>query len=206
MKGKRNFRTGWIIIAALILIAAGFAVFPYFSFDPEYSRVTVDNSFSLHYPLLLVHIFVSLLALLIGWLQFLPGLRKNRPYIHRMVGRIYLGFVAVGSISGLVVGAYTGSYIRQMAFLALVALWMFTGWKGYTTARRKQFDAHGMWMTRNYALTLVAASTRLLTPLCILVYAAVHWKEPFQGVPAMLEQVLEVNIWVGIVINLVVSE
>ncbi|GAA3400734.1 DUF2306 domain-containing protein [Paenibacillus hodogayensis] len=206
MTGERKVHTGWKGIVALTCIAAGFAVYPYLLFDPEQSRVAIDDSFRLHYPLLLVHIFASLLALLVGWLQFLPRLRAKRPHVHRMVGRFYLGFVAVGSVTGLVVGMYTESYVRQMAFLTLVALWLFTGWKGYSAARSKQFDAHGVWMTRNYALTLVAASARLVTPICILVYIAGHRNEPFQGVPAILEQVLEVNIWIGLIVNFAITE
>lgn len=206
MTGERKVRTGWKIIITLTVMAAAFAVYPYFLFDSGQSRVTIDDSFSLHFPLLLVHIFVSLLALLVGWLQFLPSLRAKRPHIHRMVGRFYLGFVAVGSVSGLVVGMYTESYIRQMAFLTLVALWLFTGWKGYSAAQRKQFDAHGVWMTRNFALTLVAVTARIVTPICILVYIAGHRNEPFQDVPAILEHVLEVNIWVGLIVNFVISE
>ncbi|MBD3919477.1 DUF2306 domain-containing protein [Paenibacillus sp. PR3] len=106
-----------------------------------------------------------------------------------MVGRFYLGFVAVGSVSGLVFGMYTESYVRQMTFLTLVALWLFTGWRGYSAARRRQFGTHGAWMIRNYALTLVAATTRLVTPICILVYIAGHRNEPFQGVPVILDHV-----------------
>lgn len=203
---KRKIQTKWKIIVALTLIAAGFAVYPYVLFDPGQSRVAIDDSFSWHYPLLLVHIFVSFFALLIGWLQFLPSLRTKRPNIHRLVGNFYLGFVAIGGISGLVVGMYTESYIRQMAFLTLVALWLFTGWKGYSTARSRQFDAHRLWMIRNYALTLVAASARLVTPICILVYIVGHQNEPFQDVPAVLEHVLEVNIWVGLIVNFAISE
>ncbi|MFC5401358.1 DUF2306 domain-containing protein [Cohnella soli] len=206
MTGERKIGTGWKVIVVLTLGAAGFAVFPYFSFDPDQSRVAIDDSFSWHYPLLLVHIFVSLFALLIGWLQFLPSLRAKRPDIHRLIGKFYLAFVAIGSVSGLVVGMYTSSYIKQMAFLTLVALWLFTGWKGYSAARRKKFDAHGVWMIRNYAMTLVAASARLVTPICILVYAVGHRNEPFQGVEAILEHVLEVNIWLGLVVNIAIAE
>ncbi|WP_409346740.1 DUF2306 domain-containing protein [Paenibacillus sp. MBLB4367] len=190
----------------LTLGAAGFAVAPYVLFDPGQSRVSLNASFNLHYPLLLVHIFASLFALLVGWLQFLPGLRTGRPYVHRMVGRFYLGFVAIGSATGLVVGMYTSSYNRQMAFLILVALWGITGWKGYWTARQKRFEAHGVWMTRNYAVTLVAASARIVTPICILIYLAGHRDMPFQGVEPILKQVLEVNIWVGLVVNVVIAE
>lgn len=206
MKRERTIPTGWVVIVVLTLGAAGFAVAPYVLLDPGQSRVSLDASFPFHYPLLLVHIFASLFALLAGWLQFLPGLRAGKPHVHRIVGRYYLGFVAIGGISGLVVGMYTSSYVRQMAFLTLVALWLFTGWKGYRAATQKRFEAHGIWMTRNYAVTLVAASARIVTPICILIYLAGHRGMPFQGVEPILRQVLEVNIWVGLVVNVVIAE
>ncbi|MEW9702214.1 DUF2306 domain-containing protein [Paenibacillus sp. SI8] len=206
MSSVHKNRIGWNSIVLLTLGAAVFAIAPYILLDPGYSRVALDASFFLHFPLLLVHIFASFLALVVGWLQFLPGLRSKRPHIHRMVGRFYLGFVAIGSVTGLVVGMYTASYIRQMAFFTLVALWLFTGWMGYRVARQKRFEAHGVWMIRNYAVTLVAASARIVTPLCIMMYLAGHRGLPFQGVGPILNQVLEVNIWLGLVVNLVIAE
>ena len=206
MTNVPKIRIGWLIIVVLTLGATGFAVAPYVLFDPEQSRVSLNPSVTLHYPLLLFHIFASLFALMVGWVQFLPGLRARRPYVHRIIGRCYLGFVAIGSITGLIVGMYTSSYIRQMAFLILVALWLFTGWKGYRTARQRKFMDHGIWMTRNYAITLVAATARIVTPVCILIYLAGHTGIPFQGVEAILNQVLEINIWVGLVVNIVITE
>ncbi|WP_282935523.1 DUF2306 domain-containing protein [Paenibacillus sp. RC67] len=206
MMADNKIRVVWKIIVVLTLGAAGFAIAPYVLFDPGQSRVSLNASFSLHYPLLLVHIFASFLALIMGWLQFLPGLRTNRPQVHRRIGRFYLGFVAMGSVTGLVVGMYTSSYIRQMAFLTLVALWLFTGWKGYRAARKKSFEAHGVWMIRNYAITLVAASARIVTPLCLLIYLLLHRGIPFQGVEPILNQVLEVNIWIGLVANIIIAE
>ena len=204
VESKIQFK--WKLIVLLTLGAAAFAVAPYVLFDPAQSRVELNASFPLHYPLILVHIFASLLALVVGWLQFIPRLRSSRPELHRMVGRFYLGFVLIGSITGLVVGMYTSSYIRQMAFLALVVLWLFTGWKGYASARQRKFAAHGVWMTRNYAVTLVAATARLVTPLCIVIYLAGHQDLPFEGIEPILNHVLEVNIWVGLVVNVVIAE
>ncbi|WP_152393797.1 DUF2306 domain-containing protein [Paenibacillus guangzhouensis] len=203
---ERKIQFRWKLIVFLTLGAAAFAVAPYVLFDPGQSRVELNASFPLHYPLLLVHIFASLLALVVGWLQFIPWLRGRRPELHRIVGRFYLGFVLIGSLTGLVVGMYTSSYIRQMAFLTLVVLWLFTGWKGYASARQRKFAAHGVWMTRNYAVTLVAATARLVTPLCIVIYLAGHQDLPFEGIEAILNHVLEVNIWVGLVVNIVIAE
>lgn len=203
MTETRKVRIFWGVIVVLTLGAAGFAVAPYLYLDPGLSRVEPNPSFPPHYPLLLVHIWCSFLALVIGWLQFLPGLRKRRTDIHRLAGRIYLGLVAVGGVTGLTVGMFATSYVRQMSFLTLGLLWLFTGWKGYQKARLGRFDDHRAWMVRNYALTLVAASARLLTPFCILIYLAGHGGH---SAAAVVKQVLEINIWVGLAANLVIAE
>ncbi|MFD0710895.1 DUF2306 domain-containing protein [Paenibacillus sp. GCM10027626] len=205
MTETRKVRIFWGVVVVLSLGAAGFAVAPYLDLDSSLSRVELNPSFPPHYSLLLVHIWCSFLALVIGWLQFLPGLRKRRADIHRLVGRIYLGLVAVGGVTGLTVGMFATSYVRQMAFLTLGLLWLFTGWKGYRKARLGRFGEHRVWMVRNYLLTLVAASARLLTPFCILIYLAGHGVQP-GGVAAVVKPVLEINIWIGLVVNLVVGE
>ncbi|MFE5322190.1 DUF2306 domain-containing protein [Paenibacillus sp. NPDC056579] len=206
MAGKRIVRGLYVIIAALGLGAVCFAILPYLTLDPSLSRVELNPAIPLHYPLLITHIGFAFIAVIIGWLQFLPGLRKRRPVLHRWTGRVYLGCVAIGAVTGLVVGAFSASYVRQMAFLLLGLLWLFTGWKGYRKARLGRFGEHGVWMARNYALTLVAASARLLTPFCILLYLALHGGPPAGGVAEIVKQVLEINIWVGLAVNLVITE
>ncbi|MBB6672072.1 DUF2306 domain-containing protein [Cohnella nanjingensis] len=203
---KRKWNPGWLILIVLFGGATGFAVGPYVLLDPGLSRVDLDPSFPLHFPLLLVHIFASFLALAVGWLQFLPALRRRRPGLHRLIGRIYLICVAIGGATGLVVGAFTESFIRQLAFLTLAALWLFTGWRGYVAIRRRQYGAHGLWMLRSYAVTLVAATARLITPLCILIFVAGHGGLPPGGVQAVVSLVLEVNIWLGLIVNLLLAE
>lgn len=206
MSKSRHVRVIWGAIAAITSAAAVFAVAPYITADPGQSRIEPNESFPLHFPLLLVHIWSSFLALLIGWVQFVPGLRNRRPDFHRWAGLAYLGLVAIGGITGLTVGMLTESYVRQMAFLTLALLWLFTGWNGYRKARLGRFVEHKRWMIRNYALTLVAASARLLTPLCILIYLAGHGLQPGGGIAAVLEPVLEINIWIGLVVNVVIAE
>ena len=206
MTERRKIRIVWGVIAVLTLGAAGFAVAPYLNFDSSLSRVELHPSFPPHYPLLLVHIWSSFLALILGWIQFLPTLRKRRTDVHRLIGQIYIGLVAVGGVTGLTVGMFAASYVRQMAFLTLGLLWLFTAWKGYRKARLGRYGEHRVWMVRNYALTLVAASARLLTPFCILIYLAGHGGQSAGGVAAVVKQVLEINIWVGLAANLVIAE
>ncbi|WP_165972257.1 DUF2306 domain-containing protein [Paenibacillus piri] len=195
---------GWSVMALVTVTAAGLAAAPYFLLDPANSRVQLDPSFTLHFPLLLVHIFASFIALVIGWVQFIPGLRKKYPRLHRRIGIVYMGGIAVGGITGFVVGLHTASFIRQTAFWALAVLWLVTGWKGYRAVRSKRIESHGQWMMRNYAVTLVAASARIITPILLLIYVAGH--PGSNGILDALGHVLEVNIWTGLVLNLIVVE
>ncbi|QMV43636.1 DUF2306 domain-containing protein [Cohnella cholangitidis] len=199
-------RRSWLVVVVLTLGAAIFAAAPYFLLDPSYSRVKIVADHPFHFPLLLIHIFFSFVALLMGWTQFLPSLRIRNPKAHRVIGRIYLGCVAIGAVTGIIVGFYTTSYIRQIAFLTLSVLWLITGWRGFQSARQRRFEEHRVWMARNYAITLVASTARLVTPICILIFRAGGRNTGGGGVDFVLEHVLEVNIWLGLVINMVVAE
>ncbi|WP_239615058.1 DUF2306 domain-containing protein [Cohnella mopanensis] len=206
MGQRRNTRRSWNVIVVVTIGAALFAVAPYFLLDPAYSRVIIKTGSRMHFPLLLVHIFVSFIALVIGWIQFIDSLRARNPEVHRLIGRIYLGCVAIGAVTGVIVGMYTTSYIRQIAFLTLSALWLFTGWKGLHSASHRRFDEHRVWMVRNYAITLVASTARLITPICILIFVLGGRNTEGGGVEFVLGHVLEVNIWLGLVVNLLIAE
>ncbi|MFD0696764.1 DUF2306 domain-containing protein [Paenibacillus sp. GCM10027628] len=202
----RQKRIGWILFVVIILGVGGFAIAPYLLFDPALSRIKLNSAVPYQFPLLLVHIFISFIALGIGWIQFIPSLRQKQARIHRFVGRIYLGCIAIGGATGIVVGLFEESYIRQLAFWTLAVLWLFTGWKGYRSALRRNFEAHRSWMIRNYAMTMVAVSARIVTPICILLYFAAHGNSAGGDIAMVLGKVLEVNIWLGLVINVVISE
>ncbi|MFC7442018.1 hypothetical protein [Laceyella putida] len=66
---------------------------------------------------------------------------------------------------------------------------------------------HRIWMIRNYALTLVAASARVLSPFSILFFVLFHGgsfgNNPYDYV---FTKVLESGLWCGIVCNLVIVE
>ncbi|MFC7442016.1 hypothetical protein [Laceyella putida] len=77
-KGK----TVWILLTLAIISLTVFLVAPYLLFDPTKSRVKIDPSSGLHFPLLLVHIFSAAISLVIGPFQFSNTLRaKHRNFI-----------------------------------------------------------------------------------------------------------------------------
>ena len=129
---------------------------------------------------------------------------KN-PKVHRYVGRIYVVSVFISGILALAVVFYIENFTKATAFL-LAILWLFTCWKGYRTAVNGQFHAHRIWMMRSFGITLVAVSARVLVPVLLITYYTFNGFMLPEGRDKMIEEVLNVNIWAGLVLNFVIVE
>ena len=114
-----------------------------------------------------IHVFTSILVITSGLFQFSKTILNNYPKIHRVSGSIYL--VTTLLISGpaaLVMSFYAnGSYPAQISFVILSILWLGTTFLAYYYVRKKDYEKHGKWMVRSYALTLSAVSLRLYSYL-----------------------------------------
>lgn len=196
-----------IFAICVILGVAIAAVFPYATLNPANSRIELNENFPFFYTVLVLHIGTALFALVSGLFQFSDRFRTRFPARHRVLGRIYVVSVMVSGCLGLVITAYIDNFTKAMAFLTLSLLWLFTSWKGFRYAVSKQFAEHRIWMIRSYAMTLVAISARLIVPLCMLLYAAMRgFHLPEGGTRQMVADILEVNIWIGLLINFCLVE
>lgn len=113
------------------------------------------------------HVFTSWMILIAGFTQFTPWLLRRYPRIHRLMGWIYLVLVIlVSGPAALVMALYAnGGLPARTGFTLLAVLWIgFTLLAGYYAIRR-QFDLHGAFMFRSYALTLSAITLRGYTYL-----------------------------------------
>ncbi|RTE04372.1 DUF2306 domain-containing protein [Paenibacillus whitsoniae] len=191
----------------IILAVAAVAIFPYLSLNPDSSRTSLTPNFPLHYPLLVLHIATALLALLSGLVQLSAHYRAKYPKRHRVLGRVYVISIFISGLLGLVLAFYAETYTKALAFLALSLLWLWTTWQGYRYAVRGNLVQHRRWMVRSYAITLVAITARLVVPLCILFYLIFHgFHLPEGGRERMVAEILNVNIWLGLLINVIIVE
>jgi len=159
-------KTGWSIMLFLAVLVFLFAS-RYLTLDPKVFFPQQKMVYMAHLTMLLIHIVASMLAIVIGPFQFLPGIRKGRWLkVHRWLGRTYLLSILFGGLSGLYMAqlAYGGS-IARLGFTSLASLWLFSGYRAYKHIRSKEIDRHREWMTRNYALTFAAVTLRLWNPL-----------------------------------------
>ncbi|ONI81568.1 hypothetical protein ALI144C_19855 [Actinosynnema sp. ALI-1.44] len=161
MRKKR----AWLLFV-VALIFSGVLAQPYLSLDIGDSRLDVRDS--LQYSVLVGHIFTAAVALVLGPLQFIPKVRARRR-VHRTIGRIYLlAGVVPSAVATIPVAIWSGRPVTQVGLTVAAVLWLITGFQAYRAARRRDFVHHREWMMRNYALTFLAVTSRILVPLLLL--------------------------------------
>lgn len=164
-------RSRWTVPAALIALSALPAVMGAIRLREiaGHAAVTPDNARFLAAPLpVTVHVSAVIPFTLLGALQFAPSLRGRSPW-HRIVGWLLAPCGLAAALSGLWmtlfypwpegdgVGVYAERLIFGSAMLGSLLL-------ALAAIRRRDFAAHGAWMTRGYAIGL-GAGTQVLTHL-----------------------------------------
>ncbi len=156
--------TGYIALTFLSLCIAGYAIAVY-GFLPLGARLPAEmrTTFTT-YPLgIYAHVFGSVVALILGPLQFSFRLRTWRPHLHRWLGRLYLGIgVLVGGSAGLFMAFHaSGGLPARLGFACLATAWLYSGYRAYRAIRAHNFTSHQRWMVRNFGLTFAAVTLRL---------------------------------------------
>jgi uncharacterized membrane protein len=109
--------------------------------------------------LLIPHTLAGIFALLIGPINFSSRIRQRHLTLHRVLGRIYVVSVFVGSFSGIAL-AWGRPGLPGTSMQA--AAWMVCTTGAFLTARNRQIVQHRQWMARSYAVTFTFVSSRVL--------------------------------------------
>src|ERR1700744_1002422 len=109
--------------------------------------------------LLIPHTIAGTLALAIGPFNFSSRVRQRWLRLHRILGRVYVVSVFVGSFTGIALAAgrpgLPGTSMQAAA-------WMVCTTAAFITARNRQIAQHRQWMARSYAVTFTFVSSRVL--------------------------------------------
>ncbi|MEU6430064.1 DUF2306 domain-containing protein [Microbispora sp. NPDC046973] len=195
-------RTAWVIFIVAV-VATSVLVYPYLGLDVDDSRLDVGDS--LHYYVLVGHIGTAAVALVLGSLQFMPAVRARRR-VHRTLGRVYLlAGVLPSAVATIPVALWSGRLMTQIGLTTAAVLWLITGGLAYRAARRRDFTAHRNWMMRNYALTFLAVTARILVPLFLLVQLPFRGADP-GSMGELATSMIPIGQTLGWVVNLVVVE
>lgn len=157
----------WLILA--LSVAVGLASYRYLVPNgPGLAPPILANRFTA-LGALTMHAGFAGTALILGPFQFLAGLRRKRPGLHRAMGKAYVICCLAAGAAGLVLafGARTGP-ISTAGFGLLAAAWIFTTGRAWRLATQLRFAEHERWMIRSFALTLAAVTLRLYLPFAFL--------------------------------------
>lgn len=143
-----------------------------------------------------IHVYSSIFCLIAGFTQFNKRLLKNKPKIHRNIGKLYILIVLLFSApSGFIIGLYAnGGLFSKISFIILAILWFLFTLKAFLSVKKGKITQHKKFMYRSFALAFSAITLRLWK--VILVYL-------FQPNPMDVYQIIA---WLGWIPNLLFVE
>lgn len=109
-----------------------------------------------------IHIFSSILVLLAGFTQFSRNILTKFPKIHRAAGYVYIITLLFISGPGAWLMAFhaNGGVPAVSSFVLLTFLWYVFTLCAVYYLRKKNWNEHGNFMLRSYALTFSAVTLR----------------------------------------------
>ena len=174
----------WILLSALAI--AVFAPLPYAlnsladlaGNDQNVAANYVDRSLVVRSAFYL-HIGFGGLALLLSPFQFATRLRTRAPHVHRAVGRVVLGSIAIAGTAGLVLAPHSlAGTVGTLGFGLLAVLWLTFATVAFRAIRRRDVAAHRRWVVRTFALTYAAVTLRLWLGVLIGVQSGLAGVDP----------------------------
>jgi len=140
-----------------------------------------------------LHFAFGAIILLLGFIQFMPGIRACWPRIHRVTGRIYVFSCLATSVGGLgfiVTKGTTGGVMMDIGF-ALNGLLFFTaGVMTIREAMKRRLTQHRAWAYRLFALAISSWLYRMYYGLWFALFGPLGHKHDFTG---WFDQVM--NFW-----------
>jgi uncharacterized membrane protein len=157
----QNLYKSLITVGSIFISLYAFTVYAFLELGVAVHPIMKAN-FKLHAFGIYVHIFSSLIALALGPIQFNKKFRTAKTQLHKFIGKVYLVSVLLGGLSGLYMAQFSfGGTTSHLGFALLAVLWLFTGYKAYSSIIHKMIVAHSNWMVINFALTFAAVTLRI---------------------------------------------
>ena len=137
---------GFALVLGLGFVA-GFAL-PYFAGGEPLARYSGKQGW------LFAHLGGGMIALLAGPGQLWLGQKRRRLDVHRKLGLVYMGSVAVSVTASFYLAAHTEvGWVFGAGLTGLGIAWIVTTGLAYAAVRRGLLQQHQEWMVRSYVVT-----------------------------------------------------
>lgn len=118
---------------------------------------------------LLPHGIAGAIAIFLAISQFSSRIRARHITVHRTLGRIYVGLVAVAAPLGVTIqylNERTGDP-RSFTIATVVdaSLWLLATGMAFWCIRGRRIEQHRQWMTRSFAMAIVFLEVRVILGL-----------------------------------------
>jgi hypothetical protein len=158
----------WVVALSSFLVVAYAAGLYAFLVPLGLSPPTLPLETAAYTVALMTHIAAGSVALATGPFQFAVRLRKKRPRLHRVLGRVFLVAVLFGGIGALASAFLSPSpVVARLGFAGMAFAWLATGWFAWRRAVDRRFVEHREWIMRTFAVTLAAVTLRVELPILI---------------------------------------
>jgi len=115
--------------------------------------------------LMFAHGIPGALALLLGAFQFSNRLRQRHLQLHRVMGRIYVGCVAISAPVAIAVSISLPIMTLTMASVIQATGWLATTATGLYCVRTGRIQQHREWMMRSYPFAMVFIFVRAINSI-----------------------------------------
>lgn len=161
----------------------------------------LDAHFASRRAITLTHILPGMLFMVLGPLQFIPGLRARHAKFHRWCGRIFLISSAVIGVTGLIMasGDTIGGLDEKTAIFLFGTFFLVALGKALWHAMHREFAEHREWMIRGYAVGLAVATVR---PIMGMFFASAV----VRGQVPQPSEFFGAAFWIGFTLQTIVAE
>jgi hypothetical protein len=156
-------RSGWgaaVVLALAMFVGLGFVAgfaFPYFAGGEELAQYPGRQGW------LFLHLGGGMIALLVGPGQLWLGHKNRRIEVHRKLGLIYMGSIAVSVTAAFYLATHTAvGWVFGAGLSGLAVAWIITTGLAYAAVRRGLLHQHQEWMIRSYVVTFGFVFFRIL--------------------------------------------
>jgi uncharacterized membrane protein len=115
--------------------------------------------------LMFAHGIPGALALFLGVFQFSSRLRRRYLWLHRAMGRIYVGSVAIAAPVAILVAISLPVVTLTMASVVQASCWLMTTATALYCIRRGKIQQHREWMMRSYPFAAVFVVVRTIVAI-----------------------------------------
>ena len=147
---RSSMRLLTLLAAAMVLglgFVAGFAL-PYFTGGEGLARYSGRQGW------LFAHLAGGMVALLVGPGQLWLGQKRRRLDVHRPLGFVYMGSIAVSVTGAFYLATHTDlGWVFGAGLMGLAVAWIVTTGLAFAAVLRGQLHQHQEWMIRSYVVT-----------------------------------------------------